>query len=834
VFPLHISLSDAPLPDGRRFTAIMRDMTEETRLANELRALTAELERRVADRTAALEREAKDRQAAEDELRHVLAGARCILWRATVQDVEGDMQWNVTPLDNDAAQRFVPLLVSDGTPWHTASIDARFPEDNRRMVEFVHGELRAGSSAYSQEFRVTDARGDMRWLQEDVLVEPTGASSWYLVGVLTDVTARKHAEEELRRSEEHFRRVFDESPVGVVIVDTGKSLVDVNPALCAMLGYSRADLVGLTIADLTHADDLALSEQALAHVAESATGMSRVEKRYRRNDGSTMWAQVTVAQLHDATSAVVGHVGMIEDIGERRRAESLRAALHEISEAVHVSADLVELVRRIGACVGGVMEAQDFAVGLTDETGEAIVRWINRWSDHPVEPEELARTRSGWVLRELRALRLTRADTLRHIKAGDLVLGDTDVGSWCGAPLVVDGKAIGVVRVRADALPTAYDDDDRDFLDFIASQIALALSRKRAEGELMQERRLFDQLMENAPESIYFKDADSRIVRVSERDATRIGASSAREVVGKTDFDFWPPRDAQRLREEEKALMRSGEPMVDRVTRHRNPDGADVWWSATKIPLMDSDGAATGIIGIGRDVTPLMATQEALRASEAQRTRVMQQLLVVQEEERARIARELHDQVGQDLASVLIGLRVIEAAGEVTSARDEAALLRERTAATLEDVRQLAFDMRPSSLDDLGLMVALERVLSSLAQESGFEPAMHVHGAPSQQLAPDVELGIYRVVHAAIANAALHAKPTTVSVVTRFTEDAVSILVEDDGRGFDVERVLSGPVEERFGLLAMQERAQMFQGELTIDSTPGEGTVVILDVESPA
>jgi PAS domain S-box-containing protein len=831
VFPLHISLSDAALPDGRRFTAIMRDMTEDVRLADELRALTAELEQRVADRTVALAREVAERRAAEEGLRHVLAAARCILWRATVRDVDGAMRWDVAHLDSEAAQRFVPLDLSDGTPWHTASVDARFSEDHDRVCTFVDSQLRGGHPSYSQEFRVTDVDGNVRWLHEDVIVEAPGPHSWYLVGVLTDVTGRREAEEEVLQSEQHFRRIFDGSPIGIVIADRDLAFVDVNPALCDYLGYSRSELLQLSMADITHADDMPLSRRTATQVGESGAGPTRVEKRYRHMDGAALWAQSTIAMLHDADGNVVGRVGMIEDIGARRRADLLQAALHGIADAVHESADMPELVRNIQRSVASLMDAEDFAVGIPNEKGEVFSRWIGTGVDRVIEPHELTHTRPGWVLRELRPLLLTREETLRRVAEGEFRIPDYDIGSWCGAPLIVDGRAIGIVRVRNNGEPAAYSETDRDFLAFVASQIALAFSRKQAQEELVTERRLFQGLMENARDSIFFKDRQSRFTRVSARDANGPRSEPADQLIGLTDFDVWPHSDAQDMYDREQQIMASGEPMLDAVTRFEQVDGQDVWVSSTKVPLTDAEGVVNGLVGITRNITPLMAAQNALEESEAQRTRLMQQIVVVQEEERARIARELHDQVGQDLASVLIGLRIVAAAEDVETAHYEASMLRERTAATLEDVRQIAFHMRPSSLDDLGLMVALERGLSDLAQDAGFAPVMRVHGSPAQRIPPDVELGIYRVVYAAISNAAVHADATTVSVLTQFSNDSVSILVEDDGRGFDTAAVLEGPVEGRFGLLAMQERAQMFQGELTIDSTPGEGTAVILEVD---
>jgi PAS domain S-box-containing protein len=671
-------------------------------------------------------------------------------------------------------------------------------------------------------------------LHEDTIVEQIEPGKWSFVGVSMDVTDRKRADEDLRRSEEHFRRIFEESPMGIVITDVDMNFLEVNTALSDMMGYQREDMVGLALDAVTHPNDMTRSANAAERIETGPVRSVQLDKRYVRRDGSTFWAQTTAAPLHDASGQMVGRIGMIEDITVRRRSESLRVAMHEISEAAHEAADISDLVQSIHTAVGRVLDARGFAVGLIDpSSGEQpgdIPGWIHFAGGPPPRPLNIRTTRSGRALAEQRPMRFSRAGTLALIASGEMELGDGPVGSWCGAPLMVGGEAIGIVRLRNDAEPDAYDDEDCEILNLVASQIASAFSRQRAVDELKHQRELFQALMDHSTDTIIFKDRESRFLRVSRRDAAGLGFDNPDDMVGMSDANFWRPSMARQFREAELAVMESGEPVVGQISRHPTDDDLDIWSSSTKIPMRNADGAVTGIIAVSHDVSDVMNAQEALRDSEEQRKGLMRQVLTVQEEERARIARELHDQVGQDLASVLVGLRVIESAEAAEAAQRQAVTLRDRTASTLEDVRKIAFDMRPNSLDDLGLAVALERALSVLAEQSGFTPTMRVHDPDGVRLGADAELGIYRVVHAAIANAARHADAENVSVVMRLSDGAASVIVEDDGRGFDVEAVLSGPVDQRFGLLAMQERMQMLGGQITIDSTQGEGAVIFIEL----
>ncbi len=164
--------------------------------------------------------------------------------------------------------------------------------------------------------------------------------------------------------------------------------------------------------------------------------------------------------------------------------------------------------------------------------------------------------------------------------------------------------------------------------------------------------------------------------------------------------------------------------------------------------------------------------------------------------------------------------------------------LREVTSGTLEDVRRIAFDMRPTVLDDLGLETAPRRDLETLSQNAGLAATFRATNPHGRFLPAEMEVAIYRIVHTALTNIVHHADAGHVDVVL-YTESVgqsgcrVSAIVQDDGVGFDVDAVLDGPVEGRFGRLSMQERARMMGGEATFESIPGEGSSVRIEVTGP-
>lgn len=198
-------------------------------------------------------------------------------------------------------------------------------------------------------------------------------------------------------------------------------------------------------------------------------------------------------------------------------------------------------------------------------------------------------------------------------------------------------------------------------------------------------------------------------------------------------------------------------------------------------------------------------------------------IINAQEEERRRISRELHDDTAQALTSLLLYAKALEQGDAPPAVREALAELREEVARSLEGVRRLARELRPSALDDLGLVAALEGYTQEFARRTGlavtFEPA-----CGGDRLPPRVELVLYRIAQEALTNAAKHSGATRVAISLVREPGAVSLGVRDDGRGFDPSRISSAG--GGMGLISMRERAELAGGVLTITSVPGAGTTV--------
>lgn len=225
-----------------------------------------------------------------------------------------------------------------------------------------------------------------------------------------------------------------------------------------------------------------------------------------------------------------------------------------------------------------------------------------------------------------------------------------------------------------------------------------------------------------------------------------------------------------------------------------------------------------------RDRAQMEADLQESRFREELQTETLQAVIRAQEDERARVARELHDSAGQALTSILLSLKLIEQLDSVEGMRERIADLRDVASSTAAEVRRIARELRPTILDDLGLEAALGRYGSELADRTGVETDIDVH--VPERLPKEIETVAYRVVQEAITNALKSAYPGRLSIAVSVAEGVLRARVVDDGRGFDPD----GVEGRGLGLRGMRERAELVGGKLEIRSAPGAGTTVELTI----
>nr|WP_239094039.1 histidine kinase [Bacillus sp. B15-48] len=222
---------------------------------------------------------------------------------------------------------------------------------------------------------------------------------------------------------------------------------------------------------------------------------------------------------------------------------------------------------------------------------------------------------------------------------------------------------------------------------------------------------------------------------------------------------------------------------------------------------------------------------EEVKNKEKIRQKLLEKIMSVQEEERKRIARELHDETSHSLSSMLLGLKVLQEASTDEAREEQIRKLRKLTQATIEEVHDLAWQLRPSILDKFGLKVAIERYLEEFRNKYPVELDLIINGIDTIRLRPEIETAIFRIVQESLTNILKYANASSVSVIIVKNQHLISVMVEDDGVGFLVDEVLNKePSKYNLGLRGMQERISLLGGTFNIEAAPHEGTSIMVKI----
>jgi len=247
--------------------------------------------------------------------------------------------------------------------------------------------------------------------------------------------------------------------------------------------------------------------------------------------------------------------------------------------------------------------------------------------------------------------------------------------------------------------------------------------------------------------------------------------------------------------------------------------------SSLRAPLTGVDSQADQLAEAFNMVLEALDEASRLRAS---------QIIQAQEQERQRIARELHDETSQVLTSLLISLTLLEESVETQEARERIADTRALAHSTLRAIRNLSIDLRPSALDDLGLLPALRWYVKEYQKKCSINVEFHASGF-KERLPAEMETALYRIVQECLTNTAKHANANRVTITLKEETARVYARITDDGEGFDYEALLKTPGQERgLGLAGMNERAVLLDGTLNIHSTFERGTIIEVSIPLPS
>ncbi|NWG75079.1 MAG: PAS domain-containing protein [Rubrivivax sp.] len=377
------------------------------------------------------------------------------------------------------------------------------------------------------------------------------------------------------------------------------------------------------------------------------------------------------------------------------------------------------------------------------------------------------------------------------------------------------GPVFGLLTFAVTQEERSWPEELVNRLQVIAQIFANAIARKRSDEELRESRERLDLAADSAGVGLWSLDLESGMFWLTKTNRELLGLSPDEVVTLDRFLSVVHPADRDLIRERIRAVARSGE--EDRVDyRVVLPDGNVRWVSSRGRARRSASGEPECLTGVTVDITDRKEAEEVARE-------LTGRLINAHEEERARLARELHDDVTQRLARLAIDAGRVESLFSAASVSETLREVREGLVRLSEDVHTLSYRLHPSVLEDLGLAEALKTEIERVARQESIVVTAKLAEIP-EPVPREVALCVFRVAQEALRNVARHAKARTADISVRVLDGGLELAVRDDGAGF--EPLLDGN-RRSLGLTSMRERVHLLHGELDIESAPGRGTTVV-------
>ena len=417
--------------------------------------------------------------------------------------------------------------------------------------------------------------------------------------------------QELHRQALIVEHLYD----GIIVTDPDGVIIDWNPAAERLFGYTRAEMLGKNAEILNRPGEGAALTRAIRAGLKSQgrwTGELSVVAR----DGTARDVEAFVIAMTDGSGRTIGRVSVNRDVTAQRRAERIRSAAFLISEAANATENLEELFRAIHDVVGELMPAKNLYIALYDPATDIISfpYWVDE-HDAAMAPKRPGRGLTEFVLRTGQPLLVTPEHP--EVERDGLVeLVGTPSLDWLGVPLKVGDRTIGVLAVQSYTSGVRYGDHEKHILQFVSTQVAMAIDRKRVEGDQRRQQDFLRQVIDLNPNLIFVKDWDGRFTLVN-RALAELYGSRPEDLIGHRDADFNPHREqVDRYLNDDRVAMTSGQPKF--ILEEPNTDarsGETRWFQVIKVPLRTADGAPQ-VLGVATEITHRKELESQLRQAQ--------------------------------------------------------------------------------------------------------------------------------------------------------------------------------------------------------------------------
>lgn len=663
-------------------------------------------------------------------------------------------------------------------------------------IGFVEKAKKNQADRYKTEKRYYHKNRTIVWVNlNSSVVKNDNETPLYFISQMEDITERKRVDEQFKESELKFKNLVEKSLVGVYIIQKGK-FIYVNPKFAQLLGYTQEEMLNLEefrqIVDETYSPPGLL--QWRKKLDAGIIDDFHIELKYKRKDGTIIWADVYCGEtVYEGAAAILGS---FEDITERKRAEEeLRKINHDISERVK------EL-----RCLYRMSELSHDPNKTMQDILKDCVSVIPPSYQYP----EVTCARiefEGQLFESAHFVETEWKQEQSIIRRGDII-GKVQVYYTEEMPEEIEGPFLS---------------EERLLINSIADILGSSAERKRAEQQISLEKLLSDSIINSLPGIFYMRDKTGKLIRWNKNAELFFGLNKEQAEKLNT-LDFVDDSQKALVKESHQEAEQVG--ISETIVYLKNKEGKSVPYYFTGRKLnFDTDEF---VIAIGIDISERIDAENKLTERTLEIQKLSAHLEHAQEEERMRIAREIHDELGQQLTGLKMDAFLVSKNIEKDKnrAQEKISEMVSLIDFTIKTVRRIASDLRPGVLDDLGLMSAIEWQGQEFEKRSGIKLKFE---SDLPDLNPDRNLStnVFRVYQEILTNVMRHAKATLVETNLAVKENNIILEVKDNGQGFDFEEVKN---KGSLGLVGMKERVLLFNGQLIIDSKKSKGTIVTLRV----
>ncbi len=659
------------------------------------------------------------------------------------------------------------------------------PDDAKEAAEFYEQLLKEPGVAKHKTHRVLHKDGHYIWTEGTMTNLLHHESIKAIVSNFHDITERKNAEEELVKSELRYRSLIDQASDAIMITDDQGNFVDVNSELCKMFGYQREELLHSNLIRIL--DPVSLNNDPVRFDLLLKGHSILRERKMMHRDGTVIDVEANVKMLPDGKILAIAR-----QITERKKSEAI---LKESEFRLRMVSENEILGVAWCSPDGKLLQANNTFYKMLGYREEELKGVYFGDFTHPLDTEKeldlVADIFKG-------AIENYRIEKRYKTKKGEYIWVDLNLSCYRNP---VDKK-----------------------IEFFVGIIQNINERKRAEDKLRSSEHKYRLLFNKNPLPMWImSEPGLHIIDVNDAAIAHYGFSKE-EFLSMAAVDLRPAEDREKFLEAAAKTYRG-------VThwgtwRHRKKDGTDIRVEVIGHSIM-YEGKSTRLI-LAHDVTEKIIAEEKLKESHMQLRQLSSHMENIREEERTSIAREIHDELGQQLTGLKMDAswlsKKIPAENKIV--RDKIAGMIALIDETVKVVRRISSELRPGILDDLGLIDALDW------QSSEFEKRTAIRCRFRSMLKDarfdkNLSTGIFRVYQETLTNVARHSNASEIKTLLEEANGVFTLSMRDNGIGFDEKEIKN---KNTLGLLGMRERATMFGGNLVIESTIGKGTSIILEV----